>query len=95
LDRRSGGPKSGSEGFGDKKEFFLSSVRKRTQIPVSFYPLSYSLYRQTVGQTSKIKVNHFPFIGLNSLLVTDENAVGLTDRSDNVEHVAESGCWKS
>jgi len=33
-----------------------------------------------VGQTSKIKVNHFPFIGLNSLLVTDEK-VGGTDGS--------------
>jgi len=47
--------------------------------PNSRFFLSHVLFTvptNRVGQTSKIKVHHFPFIGLNSSLVTDEKGGG-------------------
>jgi hypothetical protein len=91
LDRGSGGPQSRSEGFRDKKIFFLL----REKEPQFLFHLIPCLIHCTdiVGQTSEIKVNYFSFIGLNTSLVTDVKG-GVAD-SYNVENVAENVCWKS
>ena len=79
-----------------RQENILSSARKRTPIPSSFYPVSYSLYRQTEwDRHRRLKSITFPSLVLILHSSRTNKVVGLTDLSYNIENVAESGCWKS
>jgi len=61
-----------------KYSFFCAEKNPNSRFSLS-HVLSHVLFTvptNRVGQTSKIKVHHFPFIGLNSSLVTDEKGGG-------------------
>jgi hypothetical protein len=61
-----------------------------------FYPVSYSLYRQTEwDRHRRLKPITFSSSVLILYSSRTKKLAGLMDRSYNVENVAESGCWKS